>query len=225
MLWGNLSKIKNNTFKLMILIQKATKLKIKMVLISISEIIDLVIMTFFVGYIFSDIIPVRREQYDPVLSYKKKFDFENLSFAIMVTAPAIIIHELAHKFVAISFGLSAVFMAFYRSPFTLILGVLTIISKLTGFGFMFFVPGFVSINGPGTHMQFALTAFAGPFVNLILWLVAALILKIGKHKKNYQILLLLTSRINMFLFIFNMLPIPGFDGFNFFANLIRMFTG
>lgn len=194
-----------------------------MQLITFSEIIDLVLMTFFVGYIFSDIIPVRRESYDPLLHYKRGFDFEGLKFAIMATAPAIIVHELAHKFVALGFGLDAVFFAFYRNSFTLILGILTVISKLTGFGFMFFVPGFVGISGNGTHLQFALTAFSGPFVNLVLWLGSWYLLKNKKYKKKYYLLLLLTQRINMFLFIFNILPIPGFDGYGFFVELLRTF--
>lgn len=196
-----------------------------MALITFGEIIDLVLMTFFVGYIFSGIIPVRRESYDPLVHYKKGFDFEGLKFAILATAPAIILHELAHKFVALGFGLNAVFFAFYRNSFTLMLGVFTIISKLTGFGFMFFVPGFVGISGNGTNLQFASTAFAGPLVNLILWLGSLYMLKTGKYKKKYYLLLLLTSRINMFLFILNMLPIPGFDGYKVFSGLIRAFTG
>ena len=196
-----------------------------MPLITLSEIIDLVLMTLFVGYIFSDMIPVRRESYDPLAHYRRGFDFEKLKFAIMATAPAVILHELGHKFVALGFGLNAVFYAFYRSTFTLVLGALTIVSKLTGFGFMFFVPGFVSISGAGTHIQFALTAFAGPFVNLVLWLGSWLLLKNKNYRKKNFLLLILTQRINMFLFIFNMLPIPGFDGYNFFIELIRAFIG
>ena len=92
-----------------------------MILITFSEILDLALMTIFVGYIFSDVIPVRRESYDPLVHYKKRFDFEALKFAIMATAPAIILHELAHKFVALSFGLDAVFYAFYRQSMYLLL--------------------------------------------------------------------------------------------------------
>ena len=200
-------------------------LTMQMPLITFGEIMDLVLMTVFVGYIFSDIIPVRRENYDPLVHYKRGYDFEKLKFAIMATAPATIIHEMAHKFVALSFGLNAVFYAFYRETFTLMLGVLTLISKFTGFGFVFFVPRFVSINGPGTRLQFALTAFAGPFVNLVLWLGSWLLLKNKTYRKKHFLLLILTQRINMFLFIFNMLPIPGFDGYNFFIELIRAFIG
>ena len=196
-----------------------------MPLITIGEIIDLVLMTAFVGYIFSGMIPVRRENYDPLIHYKSGFDFERLKFAIMATAPAIIVHELAHKFVALGFGLSATFYAFYRSSFTLMLGILAVISKLTGFGFVFVVPGFVGISGSGTNLQFALAAFAGPFVNLVLWLGSWYLLKNKIYRKKHYLLLLLTQRINMFLFIFNMLPIPGFDGYKFLIELIRAFTG
>lgn len=194
-----------------------------MPLITFGEAIDLIAMTLFVGYIFSDVIPVRRKNYDPLAYYKKNFDFEGLKFAIMATAPAIIIHELAHKFVATGFGLNAVFYAFYRETFTLFLGVLAVLAKLTGFGFVFFVPGFVGISGYGTHLQFALTALAGPLVNLILWLGSWYLLKKKLYKKKHYLLLILTQRINMFLFIFNMLPIPGFDGYKVYISLIRAF--
>jgi len=196
-----------------------------MPLITFAEIIDLIAMTFFVGYIFSDMIPMRRESYDPLIHYKRGFDFEKLKFAIMATAPAIIVHELAHKFVALGFGLSATFYAFYRNSFTLMLGILAVISKLTGFGFVFIVPGFVGISGNGTHLQFALAAFAGPFVNLILWLGSWYLLRNKMYRKKHHLLLLLTQKINMFLFIFNMLPIPGFDGYKVLMGLISAFIG
>ena len=86
---------------------------------------------------------------------------------------------------------------------------------------MFFVPGFVSIGGYGTHLQYAITALAGPLLNLALWLGASYWLKIKRYRKKYYLLLLLTKRINMFLFIFNMLPIPGFDGYKVFSELIK----
>ena len=196
-----------------------------MPLISLGEIIDLIAMTFFVAYIFSDLIPARRENYDPLLHYKRGFDFEGLKFSVMATAPAIILHELAHKFIAIGFGLNAVFYAFYREFFTLFLGIMTIVAKLTGFGFMFFVPGFVNISGTGTNMQFAFVALAGPMVNLILWLGSWLLMGKKLYAKKYYLILILTQRINMFLFIFNMLPIPGFDGWNFYIHLIKSFIG
>jgi len=137
---------------------------------------------------------------------------------MLVTAPAIILHEFGHKFVAIAFGATAVFKAAYTF---LILGI---VMKFLNFGFLFFVPAYVTYSTVGiTYFQSALIAFAGPFVNLVLWLGAKLILKKSNLKGWKKQALFLTSKVNMFLFIFNMLPIPMFDGFHFFKNLILTF--
>ncbi len=189
-----------------------------MPLFTFSEIFDMIVMTVVVGYIFSDVFkkPVR-EDYDPLTHFKSGFDIENFKFAIMVAAPAIIFHELGHKFVALSYGLEAQFQAAW-----FFLG-LALIMKMMNFGFIFFVPAYVSIVGNATPLEGSLIAFAGPGVNLALWLFAALSLKMKLFAKKNDTLLLLTSRINMFLFIFNMLPIPGFDGNKVFLGLVKMF--
>lgn len=189
-----------------------------MALITIPELFDMVIMTAVVGYIFSSIFrkPVG-EDYDPLKHFRAGFDWSNFYYAAAITAPAIILHELAHKFVALSFGMQATFQAAY---FFLFLGLLL---KLMNFGFIFFVPAYVSILGKGTALQFALVAGAGPFMNLFLWLSALFLLKYKLINAKYNPTLILMSRINMFLFIFNMIPIPGFDGSKFFLGLIQTF--
>jgi Zn-dependent protease len=71
-----------------------------------------------------------------------------------------------------------------------------------------------------------MTAFAGPAVNLVLFLATFLLLKsrsFVKNNKKYVPLLFITSRINIFLFIFNMLPIPMFDGWKVYSGLIGAF--
>ena len=191
-------------------------------LFTLQELIDIIIMTLGVGYIFSSSFQRPTEHNDPVAYYRQlKFGFhmEELKMAIILTAPAVILHELMHKFVALAFGMNAVFHAAY---FWLGLGVLM---KVLNFGFIFFVPGYVSIGGGGTALQYTLTAFAGPFMNLVLWLGAAAMLKYRKLARKQYALVFMTSRINMFLFIFNMIPIPGFDGSKVFAGLIKLITG
>lgn len=188
-----------------------------------SELIDIAIMSAYLGFIFSDMLPQRKENYDPLKRYSQKYDWSSFKYAIYATAPAVIVHELAHKFVAMGFGLDAVFMAFYRDTFTLMLAVFSLIAKITGFGFVFFVPGFVSISGQGTALEFALSALAGPLFNLALWIAAYFVLKSKKLSKKHFLFWTLTKKINMFLFIFNMIPIPGFDGYKFFMGLIRVF--
>ena len=186
-------------------------------IITIREILDMVIMIAFVGFIFKDVFRRPLQVKDPLEYYTKKFTRDNFKFAILVTAPAIILHELGHKFVAISFGLQATFHAAY---FWLFLGLLL---KMLNFGFIFFVPAFVTYPALSTAFQTSIIAFAGPFVNLVLWLGSNFAIKKKLFKKKYLSALFLTSKINMFLFFFNMLPIPPFDGFHFFSNIIKLF--
>ena len=189
-----------------------------MALFILGEMFDMIIMTLVVGYIFSGLFkkPVQ-EDYDPLKQIKQGVFSDDFKFAVIVAAPAIILHELGHKFVALSFGLEAVFQAAW---FFLMLALLM---KLMNFGFIFIVPAYVSIIGRATPLESSLIAFSGPAVNLILWLLALLALKKNFFPKKYNTALLLTSKINMFLFIFNMLPIPGFDGSKVFLGLVQAF--
>ncbi|MGV8171249.1 MAG: metalloprotease [Candidatus Woesearchaeota archaeon] len=182
------------------------------------EIFDIILMTFVVGFVFMDVFkPQKKVVTDVLEKYLKKskgFDWHSFWFAAMVTAPAIILHELGHKITALSFGLTAVFNAAY-----VWLGV-AILLKLIGSSFIFFVPAFVRISGNATSAQQSIIAFAGPAVNLIIFIVALIILKTTKNLSMKTIQFLqLTKSISLFLFIFNMIPIPGFDGFTVFKNL------
>jgi len=187
-------------------------------ILSFMELVDMLVMTAFVGYIFMDSFQPKRLHRDVLDIYAKKgFDFEAFKFAAMVTAPAIILHELGHKFAAMGFGLTAEFHAAYM---WLAIGLAM---KLMNTGFIFFVPAYVSILGNATPAAFSITAFAGPFVNLLLWLGSLAALKFNIFKRKYTYVLLLTQKINMFLFIFNMLPLPMFDGYKVFSGLIQAF--
>src|SRR5574341_414940 len=175
---------------------------------TLRELFDVLIMTLAVGYIFMDLF--RRQ---PI-----GFDKNAFFFACLVTAPALIVHELAHKFFALGFGLEATFHAAY---FWLILGI---VLKMMRFGFIFFVPAYVSIgNGAVPPLESALIAFAGPALNLVLFIVAWALLKQKRMKRNTFIFLQVTKQINLFLFIFNMLPIPFFDGMKVYQGLFKGF--
>ena len=192
-------------------------------------------MTVVVGIIFSDTfkgygIKPNQEQDVTNPEYYKKYyslwnrigvDKEAIKFAIIVTAPAIVLHELAHKFVALAFGIAAIFHASY---FGLSIGL---ILKVVFPGFVFFIPGYVEITSTIQPLIHSAVAFSGPAMNLILWLGSAFILKNHnlrkKLKGNWPIIFHMTKKINMFLFIFNMLPIPIFDGFKVYEGIIRSF--
>jgi len=125
-------------------------------------------------------------------------------FAIsMVTVGSgFLLHELAHKIVAIRFGQVAAFRADYG-----MLG-LAIASGLAGF--LFAAPGAVYHRGRITERQNGLVAVAGPVTNLALAAVflplylsgLGLVAEIGR----WGLL------VNVFLAAFNMLPVGPLDG-------------
>lgn len=188
--------------------------------ITIGEILDILIMILAVGFIFKDYFR-KPEHMISSISDLKKVASENYKFAILVTAPAILFHELGHKFAAMAFGYSATFHAAY---FWLGVGVILSVLKT---GFIFFVPAFVSHSVVAYPWQSSLIAFAGPAVNLLFWLSTLVYLKTANKRKlemNTLAALTITKKINMFLFIFNMIPIGVFDGAKVLNGLILTFS-
>ncbi|MDD5253924.1 MAG: hypothetical protein PHG05_02355 [Candidatus Nanoarchaeia archaeon] len=184
-----------------------------MTLFAISELIGIVVLTIYLGYIFSG-----------TLAKGKKFDKTDFKFSIMVAAPAVILHEFAHKFTAMAFGLPAVFHVFYEDIFTLMLAGVSIVLKAIGSPFIFLIPGFVSIPNVSDPLQYGLIAFAGPFINLLLWVGSSVYLKHAKKlTRKKMIFLYITKRVNMILFIFNMLPFAPLDGEKVFSALFSLF--
>jgi len=179
---------------------------------SLQEFIDALVMIFAVGFIFSDYL----KRYRPVSFDEMVFGrikWRDVRFAIGITAPAIVLHEISHKFTAIAFSAQAVFHAAY---FWLLFGI---ILRLMGAPIVFFVPAYVSISGNLFPLEHSLIAFAGPLANFVIWIIAMIMLKKSSHEKIP--FWYLTKEINKFLFIFNMLPIPGFDGFQVYAGLLK----
>jgi len=177
---------------------------------SLLELLNLIIATAVVGYIFSGIIKIEKEN---GLVLNKRFDWEKFKFAVLVAAPGIILHELAHKFTAIGFGLQAVFELF---PLGLAIGI---ILKLIGSSFILLAPGYVSILG-ASNLQSSLTALAGPLINGILWLTGYLVVKhLNNLSRKSALFWIYTQEINKWLFIFNLLPIPPLDGYKVFGWL------
>jgi Zn-dependent protease len=180
-----------------------------MVLITLSEILKLLIMTLVLGIIFMGLFS-RKPKTIYHMMKKKRFNWDDFWFAIMISAPAVVLHELAHKFVAMGFGYSASF-----EIFTLGLG-LGLLLRLLNSPFLIIAPGYVTLPPAvsGNALAYRLIAFAGPLVNLIIWFVAFMMIRTRKHKMSHGALnfWLLTRNINLILFIFNMIPFGPFDG-------------
>lgn len=126
--------------------------------------------------------------------------------SLLTAGVGFLVHELAHKVVAVRFGQIAEFRADYGMLF------LAVVSSLAGF--IFAAPGAVYHRGRLTPREHGLIALAGPAVNVGL---AALFLPIflAGTLLNSDFLALIGSRglmINLFLAAFNMLPFGPLDG-------------
>ena len=185
--------------------------------ITIWEIIDIVIMTFAIGFIFSDFFKREPlEGYDPIKYFSQSSRWQNVKFAAMIAAPVVVIHELAHKFVAMGFGATATLHA----PINIY--AIVILLKLLRFPLLFFIGGYVE-HSALPYLQSAWVSIAGPLSNFLIWGVIYLIIHYKLVDKKYYKILQPMAKLSLFLGIFNMLPVPGFDGFNFFSALFRAF--
>ena len=194
-----------------------------MPLITLMEIIDIIVMTIAIGYIFSRFFRrAPQEDYDPLTYYKKNTLIEDIKYGAIIAAPAVVLHELAHKFVAMSFGASATLHApsLFGIPYGMYLLVILMIHL--NFPILFFVGGYVSHTALPA-LASSIVAFAGPLTNLLLWLGGMSLIKYGLVKRKYYTTIGMMAKLNMFFFIFNMIPLPGFDGFNVFSGLVQVF--
>lgn len=189
--------------------------------ITISEIIGIVVVAFYISYIFSGFIKKPRTIYDYYSA--KSHLWEDMKFSAMIVVPAVILHEMAHKFVAMGMGFESAFYGFYASGWTMTLAVISIVLRIFSSPFILIVPGFVGIPAGVDPVSSGIIAFAGPLINLIIFFVAGYIIKTKKLTRNQMIVAVLTKKINMWLFIFNMIPIAPFDGGKVLTALFSLF--
>jgi Zn-dependent protease len=126
--------------------------------------------------------------------------------SLLTAGAGFLIHEVAHKVVAVRFDQVAEFRADYGMLF------LAVVSSIAGF--IFAAPGAVYHRGRLTPREHGLIALAGPAVNVGL---AALFLPVflSGSLLGSDFLALVGSRglmINLFLAAFNMIPFGPLDG-------------
>ncbi len=205
-----------------------------MALFTLTELLDIIIMSVLMGFIFFRFFAgfnvFRKHSYANIYQ-KPRFNWPDFLFSMSLIVPAIVLHELGHKFVATGFGYEATFHSpisvqhilnpfLIFSDFFAMLMVIALVSSLLGGMFLFFVPAYVSFSALAGPFQQMLIAFAGPGINLILWLGSRWLIKSNRIKHKYLPFAVITSKINKLLFIFNMIPIPGFDGSKVLMGLI-----
>jgi len=131
-----------------------------------------------------------------------------LVVATIIFAMGFILHELAHKYVAQSYGLWAEFRV---NTFGVILTAISIVSP-----FKFIAPGAVMISGFADRDKMGLTAIAGPIVNLVITVCLLTTLPILTNTPIY-VAVLYGAAINAFLALFNLIPLSIFDGRKVYA--------
>jgi len=189
-------------------------------LFTLWEVVQIAITIAALGFIFSGTFRAPKTESEIDLYTEKpnwfsQFNLEDLKYAAMIAAPAVIFHELGHKFLALSYGFTAIYNASFWG-----LG-LGIVMRLFSPGLLFFIPGYVSMSGIGSTFDFGLVALMGPIINLIIFGICTLALNQGWAPK-YDRIFYLSKQINLWLLIFNMLPIPGMDGFQFYRGLYSL---
>ena len=131
----------------------------------------------------------------------------SLVVSLLTVGVGFLLHELAHKVVAVRFGQVAAFRADYRMLGFAIVGALV--------GFLFAAPGAVVHRGRITPKENGLIALAGPVTNLLLAVVFLVPFVAAILTGTGGLLWELASRglqINLLLAGFNMLPFGPLDG-------------
>ncbi|RZH67439.1 zinc metalloprotease [Natrinema altunense] len=124
-----------------------------------------------------------------------------VGLSLVTVGVAFLLHEIAHKVVAIEHGQIAEFRADYQMLFLALMGALV--------GFLFAAPGAVYHRGQVTQRENGLIALAGPVTNLLL---ALLFLPLVIVPEPFGTIGQMGIWINLFLAAFNMIPFGPLDG-------------
>jgi len=171
--------------------------------ITLREVKDLLFASFMIAFIVS------------LSSLKDLFNrdfYIAYAIAFFILSISFVLHELAHKFTAIRYGMYAQFEISYGGLiFSLILKILL--------GVILIIPGAVMIYKSFEHRvrkkEIAIQgviALSGPLVNLALSFLSFLFFFLFQTSFLSDVLYTL-SYVNALLLLFNLLPIPPLDGF------------
>jgi len=128
--------------------------------------------------------------------------------ALLTVGVGFLVHEMAHKYMAIHYGYWAEFV-----KDSTMLTVAIAIAALTGF--VFAAPGATMIYGQSlSTRENGIISVVGPVSNLILFALFALLAFVALRFGNWILLTIATvgMQVNGMLAAFNMLPIGNLDG-------------
>jgi Zn-dependent protease len=165
---------------------------------SSRELRDLVIAWVALGFAFSLLyVPVSATTMADVL-VSQTFAFE-FGLSLATVGVAFLLHELAHKVVAVHFGQHAEFRADFGMLALAVAGGLA--------GFLFAAPGAVHHRGRITPREHGLIAVAGPLTNVALAVASLGLMVTVAPDLGWRGLF-----INVLLAGFNMIPFGPLDG-------------
>lgn len=133
-------------------------------------------------------------------------DFISLIPITMVAAGlGFLLHELAHKFVAMSYGYYAQYQLWVQ-------GLLFAILTAAFFGVVMALPGAVYTYGNMSVEENGKISVAGPLVNIILAIIFFVLLQLVTFSQVITTICFLGFFINSFLAFLNLIPVSILDG-------------
>ncbi len=133
-----------------------------------------------------------------------------LAIAAVAVGTGFLLHELAHKYVAIHFGAKAEFRAWN-------MGLLFALFVAAFFRFIFAAPGAVYIYGKHvTVRENGIISVAGPLMNILIGAIGVVLAGVYAGTQIGHVAAIVGS-INLYLAMFNLLPFFILDGAKVFA--------
>lgn len=170
-----------------------------MVKFSSSEVRDILISMLVIAGIFAYVLT--EKNINAAISV--------LPITLIAVGLGFVLHELAHKFVAIHYGFWAEYKLWVEG---LVLAIVTSI-----FGFVFAAPGAVYIHGEYiSDEQNGKISLAGPLTNIVLAIIFFGLIPVFAFNEILLYIATLGFTINSFLALFNLIPFSVLDGAKIF---------